>query len=88
MTVQLLKNYTRPLARRERSLVEEIRRTVTQLHSARCWFETECDADLIESSIYQLEALEARYRYLLKMAKDCGVKCDALTGEVSEKRTA
>lgn len=86
--MNFINNYTKPLGRRERSLVDEIRHTVAQLNSARSWFETECDADLIESSIYQIESLEARYRYLLKMAKDNGVKCDAITGEVRDKQTA
>ncbi|MBE6765737.1 MAG: DUF2508 family protein [Ruminococcaceae bacterium] len=68
----------------ENALLEEIRSTVNQINSARIWFESESDEDLIDSCVYQLEALEARYRYLLRVAKSKGLRCDALTGQSSE----
>lgn len=34
------------------------------------WFEMEDDSDLMEACIYQRESLQARYRYLLKKAKE------------------
>ena len=34
------------------------------------WFEMEDDEDLIDASIYQRESLNARYRYLLRKAKE------------------
>lgn len=71
----------------ENALLEEIRSTVNQINSARLWFETESDEDLIDSCVYQLEALEARYRYLLRVAKSKGLRCDALTGEPSQQDT-
>ena len=69
-------------------LVDEIRRTVCELRSARQWFESESDSDLIEACVYHQEALEAKYRYLLRAAKDSGLSCDAITREVEEKQSA
>ncbi len=34
------------------------------------WFEMEDDSDLMEACIYQRESLQARYRYLLRKAKE------------------
>ena len=75
----------RETAAPENPLLEEIRATVNQINSARIWFESESDEDLIEACVFQLEALEAQYRYLLRMAKSSGLRCDAITGEVNEK---
>ena len=33
----------------------------------------ESDSDLIEACIYEMEALRARYRYLLKAAREQGI---------------
>ena len=73
----------KPLPPKKNNLIEEIRNTVTELKNTRSWFDSESDADLIEASIYRLESLEAKYRYLLKIAKDSGVSCDALTGKIA-----
>lgn len=69
-------------------ILDEIRSTVSMIHSMQQWFNTESDADLIEACVFQLESLEARYRYLLRMAKDRGLNRDALTGSVIERRSA
>ena len=36
----------------------------------------ECDENLIEACIYQREALQARYRYLLGTARRKGISCE------------
>ena len=41
-----------------------------------CWFQYECDDNLIEACIFQREELSARYRYLLGKAKQLGVSCN------------
>ena len=38
----------------------------------------ESDSDLIEACIYEMESLRARYRYLLRTAKNRGVKAEGL----------
>ena len=69
-------------------LLDEIRSTVMMMRAMHQWFNTESDADLIESCVFELEALEARYRYLLRMAKDMGISRDALTGDTTERWSA
>ena len=49
--------------------LNEIREICAQIKCTEMWFEMEDDDDLIEASIYQREALNARYRYLLRQAK-------------------
>ena len=57
--------------------LNEIREICAQIKCTEMWFEMEDDDDLIEASIYQREALNARYRYLLRQAKknNVSVKC-------------
>ena len=50
-------------------LLQEIKIIKAQLQNASTHFELESDSDLIESTIYEIEALKARYRYLVKSAK-------------------
>lgn len=56
-------------AKRKRFL-NELREIYCQIKCTDMWFEMEDDEDLIEASIYQREALNARYRYLLRQAKE------------------
>lgn len=49
--------------------LNEIKEICAQIKCNEMWFEMEEDDDLIEASIYQREALKARYRYLLRQAK-------------------
>jgi len=69
-------------------LLDDIRSTVLALNAVREWFNAESDADMIESCVYELEALEARYRHLLRLAKERGLSCCAFTHETNEDRSA
>jgi len=53
----------------EEKLLDDIRAVCRQMDAARARFEMEQDEDLVEASIYELESLKARYRYLIKRAK-------------------
>ncbi|HIS68594.1 MAG TPA: DUF2508 family protein [Candidatus Gallacutalibacter stercoravium] len=53
----------------QKALLQELREVSRQLACVEQWFQMECDGDLIEACIYQREALQARYRYLLSQAK-------------------
>ncbi len=59
-------------AERQR-LVAEIRAVCTQLRAAQARFDLLCDADLVDACIYEMEALGARYRFLLNQARAMGV---------------
>lgn len=54
-------------------LLREIREVSRQISCNNAWFEIECNGDLIEACIYQDQALRARYRYLLGIARQQGV---------------
>lgn len=56
-------------------LLNEIKEVGRLIACNECWFEMECDENLIDACIYQREALYSRYRYLLKSAKQLGVSC-------------
>ena len=49
-----------------------LQHTTDELLRVKTCFEMETDPDMIESYIYEREALRARYRYLLKIAKQNG----------------
>lgn len=51
-----------------------IREVCLRLENANTRFALEQDSDLIEACIYEIEALRARYRYLLKQAKNQGLR--------------
>lgn len=55
--------------------IEAIRRVCEQMDCVERRFSMETDPDLIESCIYELEALRAQYRYLLRGAREQGVTC-------------
>lgn len=50
-------------------LLQEIKLVKAQLQNAYTRFQMESDSDLVEAAIYEIEALKARYRYLIKSAK-------------------
>lgn len=56
-------------------LLSEIKDVSRLLAYNDCWFQQECDGDLIDACVYQREELRARYRYLLNLAKRYGVSC-------------
>ena len=54
---------------KENYLINEINKTKIALEAAYSNFENVVDPDLIDSCIYQLNAVQNRYKYLLKEAK-------------------
>lgn len=51
------------------NLQAAIRYTCDELLRVQTCFEMESDPDMIEAYIYETQALRARYRYLLKIAR-------------------
>lgn len=60
-------------------LVDDIKQTRQKLDAAYSRFEYECDGDLVQSVIFEIESLKAQYSYLLKLAREQGVECAAIT---------
>jgi hypothetical protein len=65
-------------------VLSSIREVCQQMENVQLRFEMECDSDLIEACIYEMESLRARYRYLLRIAKGEGVKGN---GMISARNT-
>ena len=61
-----LEEYERFSARRQ--LMEDLMLTKNALDTAYANFETVVDPDLIDSSIYELQSIQMRYRFLLRQA--------------------
>ncbi len=53
-----------------RELQEELARTRILTNQAYSCFNLSCDQDLIESYVYEINALQARYSYLLRRVKE------------------
>lgn len=53
-----------------RELTEEIERTKKCLHQARLSFNNACDPDLIEACVFEINAMQARYNFLLRKLKE------------------
>jgi hypothetical protein len=62
-------------------LLCEIEAVKQGLSSVTARFEFQSDPDLVESCIYEMQALTARYRYLLREARRIGLKNSAISYE-------
>ncbi len=58
----------------DEQLISEIHRLSNALTLAYERFELQCDSDLVEATIYEIESLKARYRYLLAIAREKNLK--------------
>lgn len=64
-----MKLFSRKKPPKENSLLKEINETKMALEAAYSHFEYVVDPDLIDSCIYEMNAIQNRYKYLLKQAK-------------------
>ena len=51
------------------ALMTSLSQTRTLINQAYSSFNTTCDSDLIESYVYEINSLQARYNYLLRRFK-------------------
>lgn len=58
----------------DEALINEIHRLSDALELAYERFELQQDNDLVEATIFEIEALKARYRYMLNLAKAQNLK--------------
>ncbi len=52
------------------TLLENLRQTRGEIHRAYAAFNATSDSDLIESYVFEIKALQARYSYLLRRVKE------------------
>lgn len=72
-TESAVKKETQEVPAENQAILDEIREVNRELRCVERWFEMECNEDLIEACIYQKEALNARYRYLMARARQHGI---------------
>lgn len=58
----------------KQKLITEIKRAQVEVKTAEHFFQFVSDPELVDVAIYDLEAKKSRYRYLIRMAKEKGVK--------------
>ncbi len=58
----------------KQKLIREIRRAQIDVETAEHFFQFVSDPELVDVAIYELEAKKSKYRYLLRMAKEKGIK--------------
>lgn len=61
-----MKNKKNPAYQAKTQLMQEIETLQQALETANSNFENVCDPDLIDSYIYEINALSFRYKYLLR----------------------
>jgi len=61
--------FTKKRPPKDNALIAEINKTKIALEAAYSNFENVVDPDLIDSCIYEMNAVQNRYRFLLKQAK-------------------
>jgi len=65
-----LKQKKDPASLAKAKLMQEIEDLQQALETANSNFENVCDPDLIDSYIYEINALSFRYKYLLRQVQD------------------
>ena len=76
MTVTEIRFRKRNEKSEDEVLLEELHRLHRDLDHAYNCFELLSDGDLVEANIYETEALKARYRHLLCLAKQRNIQSE------------
>ena len=67
-------------------LLCEIETVQQELDSVDSRFDFQDDPDLVDACIYEMQALSARYRYLLREIRRLGITVDVLAGYQGEQK--
>ncbi len=68
-----MKKKTDPLLLAKAELLQEIEDIKLSLETAHSNFENACDPDLVDSCIYEMNAIQHRYKYLLRQVRSLEV---------------
>lgn len=60
--------------REKEKIIKEIRKAQLDVKTAENFFQVVVDPELIDVAIYELEAKKSKYQYLIKIAKEKGIK--------------
>ena len=55
-------------------IIKEIKQAQNDIKNAENFFQNVTDIELIDVAIYELEAKKSKYQYLIKIAKENGIK--------------
>jgi len=58
----------------EQELVKSVQQAMKEWYTAQQYFESVSDPELVDYAVYSLEASRKKYMYLLKKARDMGIK--------------
>lgn len=61
-----------------RELLDAIAETRRAIEVARGAFENTCEPELVDATAFEIKALEARYSYLLRLAREQGYMGDTV----------
>ncbi|ABR50841.1 hypothetical protein Amet_4775 [Alkaliphilus metalliredigens QYMF] len=67
-------NYQEPEIDEEQAFIQQVLNAHEEWKNAEGFFHNVSDPDLVDHAIYKLEAAKTRYIYLLKKAKEEGVR--------------
>lgn len=70
-----MKKSTKLRLQKEQEILAEIKLTEIAFHTALSNLESMTDPDLIDCYIYELNAAQVRYKYLINQARDYGISC-------------
>ena len=59
-----------PPSTERQDLLQSLAATRVQINQAYCGFDTAHDPELVESFVYEINALQSRYSYLLRRIKE------------------
>lgn len=62
--------------RESREMLECVQKAMTEWCEAEQFFENVSEPELVDYAIFRIEACKKRYTYLLKKAKDMGIRVD------------
>ena len=79
-----LRGKTDPEPERGEQLIGDLRQVRRQMEANNAFFAMESDGDLLDAAIYQREALQARYRYLLRLARENHVVAEGAPVEAEQ----
>ena len=60
--------------RDKEKIIKEIKKAQLDVETAEHFFQYVSEPELVDVAIYELEAKKSRYRYLIRMAKEKGIK--------------
>ncbi len=77
-----MKIFSKKIESKYGSLVSDIEKIKVALDSAYSNFENVSDPDLIDSYIYEVNAMQKRYKFLLRQAKEIDKKSSEIEREI------